>query len=164
MYPRNGGAIFSEHPLTIEECTIVDNFQAIHLDAPAGTPLVIRNSILAFGTEGPAVVTKNPAAITIACTDITGNSGGDWTDVLTPFFGVDGNFSEDPLFCSGPGENRYALRADSPCLLGNHPDGLQCGPIGRYGVGCKVVSVESESWGGLKARYLARPDSGGASR
>ena len=59
------------------------------------------------------------------------------------------NFSQDPLFCD-PGALDYTLRTGSPCA----PPGVTgCGQVGAYGVGCGPVSIESESWARVKARY-----------
>lgn len=60
------------------------------------------------------------------------------------------NFSADPMFC---GEGNYYLQSDSPCALGNQPDGIDCGLIGPLPVGCGPVSVETKTWGGVKAIY-----------
>jgi len=60
------------------------------------------------------------------------------------------NFSADPLFC---GTSNYYLHSDSPCAPGNHPDGIDCGLIGPLPVGCGPVSVETKTWGSIKAMY-----------
>jgi hypothetical protein len=63
-------------------------------------------------------------------------------------FGISfGNFTADPLFC---GVGNYYLRADSPCAPENQP---RCGLIGPLPVGCGTVSVQSKSWGAVKALY-----------
>jgi hypothetical protein len=66
-------------------------------------------------------------------------------------------FDVDPLFCdpvpctSSPTSNGdYSLHEHSPAL----PDGNECGVlIGALGHGCGPVSVEPETWAGIKARY-----------
>ncbi len=60
------------------------------------------------------------------------------------------NFDADPLFC---GPTNYYLRDDSPCAPGNHPDGFDCGLIGPLPVGCGAVSIETTTWGAVKALY-----------
>jgi len=63
-------------------------------------------------------------------------------------FGISfGNFTADPLFC---GVGNYYLRADSPCAPENQP---RCGLIGPLPVGCGTVSVQTTSWGAIKALY-----------
>jgi len=61
-----------------------------------------------------------------------------------------GNFSADPQFC---GVGNYYLQNDSPCAPGNHPDGFDCGVIGPLPVGCGPVSVQTKTWGAVKALY-----------
>jgi hypothetical protein len=60
------------------------------------------------------------------------------------------NFSGDPMFC---GTGNYYLQSDSPCAPGNQPGGADCGLIGPLPVGCGAVSVETKTWGGVKAIY-----------
>ncbi len=60
------------------------------------------------------------------------------------------NFSADPMFC---GATNYHLQGDSPCAPGNHPDGIDCGLIGPLPVGCGPVTVETRTWGSIKAMY-----------
>jgi hypothetical protein len=86
------------------------------------------------------------------CTNVFGNEFGDWVDCLAGFDGVNGNFSADPFFCD-PDNGDFTLSAQSPCLPGNHPDGVDCGLIGAFGQGCGPVSVEQETWAVIKARY-----------
>jgi len=65
------------------------------------------------------------------CCDVYGNAGGN--EICGTDLG--GNFSEDPLFCDAPNDD-YTLNANSPCLPGNHPHGVDCGLIGARGWGC----------------------------
>jgi hypothetical protein len=61
-------------------------------------------------------------------------------------YGVNGNFSGEPLFCDRDGDD-LRLNPDSPCVPGNHPDGSECELIGALGVGCGIevpVVVEIE--------------------
>jgi hypothetical protein len=83
---------------------------------------------------------------------VWGNIGGNFGGVLIDFTGIDGNISVDPQFCD-PDLDDYTLCEISPCLPGNHPDGWNCGLIGKYGVGCGPSAVERTTWGRLKAMY-----------
>ena len=47
----------------------------------------------------------------------------------------------------------YTLNASSPCLPGNHPDGVDCGLIGALGEGCGAVPVKEKTWGRIRAGY-----------
>jgi hypothetical protein len=57
-------------------------------------------------------------------------SGGDWVDCIADQNGINGNMSEDPLFCDEDNDNYY-LQECSPCL-----DAEGCGRIGALGLGC----------------------------
>lgn len=78
---------------------------------------------------------------------------------LDSYIGVDGNFAEDPQFCSmTPNMNgNFYLQSDSPCMPGNHPDGNACGLIGSRANGCGVTGTEERSWGEIKK--LMKPSS-----
>ncbi len=63
-----------------------------------------------------------------------------------------GNFEADPKFCDAATDD-FTLAADSPCLPGNHPEGIECGLIGALRERCPAVPVSSVSWGRIKARF-----------
>ena len=71
---------------------------------------------------------------------------------LDSYIGVDGNFAEDPQFCSmTPNtDGNFYLQSDSPCMPENHPDGDACGLIGSRPNGCGVTGTEERSWGDIK--------------
>jgi hypothetical protein len=71
---------------------------------------------------------------TLACSDVYGNTQGDWVGCLAGGEGVDGNFTAAPLFCD-PENGDYSLDAVSPCL--SVPG---CGQIGGFGQGCDGVT------------------------
>ncbi|UCG51458.1 MAG: hypothetical protein JSW58_14925 [Candidatus Latescibacterota bacterium] len=114
--------------------------------------LSINQSIIAFSSEGGGLVVDPAAPVTLGCTDVFGNEGGD--DWPTWVIDTGGNFSADPLFCGSPGSWDYTLRANSPCLPGLHPGGLDCGLIGARTVGCSGVPVKPVTWGSVKMLYL----------
>jgi hypothetical protein len=104
--------------------------------------LYLSRSIFSFRTEGEVLSTfgEFPPDMSVECTDIYGNVAGDWTGLLSPFAGVDGNFSEHPQFCNWTAGD-VTLYSTSPCL----PGGNDCGVlIGAAGEGCdNPTSVES---------------------
>lgn len=106
------------------------------------------NTIIAFGTEGRAI----SGSATLACCDIYGNAGGDWTYPLSDQLGINGNICEDPLFCLDENADEpYTLHENSPCAVESNPE---CGQIGAWGVGCEPVTpVQATSWGAIKAMY-----------
>ena len=118
----------------------------------AGCHPAFARCIVAFCTEGGAISCYSASGSPVfTCSDIHGNTGGDWVGHISDQSSVDGNFSADPLFCDVYNDD-YALCANSPCL----PGGNGCGVlIGARGKGCPDCNspVEQSSWGAVKAMY-----------
>jgi predicted outer membrane repeat protein/parallel beta-helix repeat protein len=116
---------------TLTNCTLSHNGAAysgggVALNINAAP--VFENSIIAFSTEGAAVVcTEGSSTPTFSCCDLYGNAGGDWAGCIAGMDSTDGNFSADPLFCS-PEDLNYDLQPGSPCGPGESPAG--CGLVG----------------------------------
>ncbi len=122
---------------TISSCTIVGNGGAgshaqVFFEGTCAPNVVL--SLIAFGTDGPAVDTTSPESFTpiVNCCDIFDNAGGDWVGPLAGMDSINNNFSEDPLFCDVPGGD-YTLADISPCYYPNNPCGSN---VGAYGQGC----------------------------
>lgn len=151
-----GGAAYitRSQPTSITACTFAQN-GATNGGAVASTAfsaLNVDRSILVFGPSGEAVYVDATSTVTLGCSDIYGNAGGDWTGPIADQAGSNGNFAADPLFCS-LGSADYELQTGSPCAPNNHPDNVMCGTIGRFGVACGTVSIAPRSWGAIKAMY-----------
>jgi hypothetical protein len=73
----------------------------------------------------------------LTCCDIYGNAGGDWVGCIADQAGINGNFSDDPLFCDIAAGD-YHLDDSSPCAPANNDCGVL---IGVLGVGCPARSV-----------------------
>jgi len=138
-------------------CTLVGNSApqgggvACRLDAQA----TLENTIVAFAGAGEAVYCETGASAQLSCSDLYGNAGGDWVGCIAGQLGLNGDFSECPLFCD-PENADFHLQECSPCAPGNHPQGYECGLIGAWDVacGCGMPSVmESTTWSSLKALY-----------
>jgi predicted outer membrane repeat protein len=107
---RFGGAVacFAESQVNLGQVTICDNTAHV----TGGGMLVINaspfitGSIIAFN-EGRGITLAGNSALAINCTDIHGNSLGDWTTQLAAVSNLDFNSSVDPQFC-----NRDPLSAD----------------------------------------------------
>jgi predicted outer membrane repeat protein len=153
--PYSGGGLYaSESDTSIRGCTFALNHGSVRaaLTFAAGSARVER-TIVAFGVgAGGAVRCVDGVNPVLECVDIYGMEGGDWTGCIAGQLGTNGNFSADPLFCNLEGGD-CTLHAASPCLPGNHPDGVDCGLIGALGPGCGAVGVEQETWARIKARY-----------
>lgn len=93
---------------------------------------------------GPAVYCQyssfNP---TVFCSDVFGNEGGDWTGCIAEQYGIGGNISLDPWFCS-PEEGDFRLHEDSPCAPFSEPN-PECDLIGAWPAGCAPMAVPAVS-------------------
>ncbi|MFC1572848.1 FlgD immunoglobulin-like domain containing protein [Candidatus Eisenbacteria bacterium] len=132
------GAAIGQGPSTsgvINNCTIVAN------SSPNAVLLsnYVNNTIIAFN-GGPPVACNAPP-IQFNCTNIYENAGGDWLPCIADQHGIEGNISEDPLFCD-PGAGDLNLQEGSPCAPFSTPN-EECDLIGALPVGC---SGESECW------------------
>ncbi|MBD3348013.1 MAG: hypothetical protein GF400_02310, partial [Candidatus Eisenbacteria bacterium] len=142
----DGGAAWFGDGLSavFDECTFSENSgvsggsaiacvsDMLYREAAACT---LRNSIIAFGTGSAGAATcAGTGSVTLECCDVYGNGGGDYTQCLAGQNGVNGNISEDPLFCGNENPSSpLTLASNSPCAASNQPT---CGRIGAYGVGC----------------------------
>ena len=136
---QQGGGVYSmvDGRPALENCTLVRNAAptggGIHA---LGSLLTLTRSIVAFSTQGEAV---GGSAIPIACSDLFGNTGGDWVGAIAPQSGWDGNFSLDPRFCDFPSGDLRTWN-HSPCNI------VVCGPVGAWPVGCSVpLGVDPDS-------------------
>jgi len=111
--------------------------------------LEMLNTISAFSTDGPAFSCDGTCTFVLSCCDVYGNAAGDWTGCVADQYGLNGNFSEDPLFCNA-GAGDLHIDCSSPCARGGQPE---CGLIGAWGVGCGATRTERTSWSSLKALY-----------
>ncbi len=141
--------------LEIDACTFAGNRGSVGADIYIEAwddyyfnHLYLSNCILSFRTEGEVLSTFGEylPELSVECTDIYGNAAGDWTGLLSPFAGIDGNFSEHPQFCNWTAGD-ISLYSTSPCL----PGGNDCGVlIGAEGEGCdNPTSTESPALGSL---------------
>jgi len=150
-----GGVCLYESTPTVQSCTFVSNStEDVGFLRGAGIYLgddciaTIANTIVAFGqsAEGITVYTGggSTSQATLNCCNVYGNEGGDWTGEIAGQYGINGNFSQDPLFCNLPNSD-FTIDANSPCASGNHPDGYNCGLIGALEVACHYVPIGSSA-------------------
>lgn len=135
MVEVNGAVLngFQSSP-TFTNCTIYNSYHTgdycldIYL---FNSDAVFENTIIAFG--GGEIVQleeyEGDCSITFSCCDIYGNAGGDWTGDIAGQYGVNGNISEDPLFCDAPSAD-FGLMSGSPC------NSVGCGIMGAHPVSC----------------------------
>lgn len=172
-----GGAFISYHPGPLRDCVVAGNGadyggglflgggsnlvtnvtialnEATHgggVFCSADAAPILANSIIALNASGGAVQCNEAVGpLTLSCSDVYGNVGGDWVGCISGFAGLDGNLCEDPLFCGAP-DGDFSIDAASPCAPANSP---QCGLIGALGVGCESSVVNPASWGQIKAMF-----------
>ncbi len=85
----------------------------------------ITNSIVVHGDSGGLSCGDSPDSI-VRCNNAWG-TGQSYMDFCVTHVGVDGNISEDPMFCDVAAGD-YRLAPESPCAPGNSPSG--CGLVG----------------------------------
>ena len=106
-----------------------------------GGLLAIQGSLLAYNPGGVGIYSNHGADIDLSCCDVYGNTPWNYGGDLTDQTGLDGNISQDPLFCVAEGED-LTVASLSPCLPGNNDCGVQ---MGAFGLGCTLTGVEEAS-------------------
>lgn len=139
---RYGGALacFSNAETNLENCTVTGNSALVlggGLFAYDSSPHII-GSIIAF-QEGTGITAEGGATPVINCTDIFGNSRGDWVGSIAAQLSIGDNLTADPLFCTSDasGEKAYGLNEDSPCASTD----LACGYMGAWPIGCNTTGM-----------------------
>jgi hypothetical protein len=165
VFVRNSAALFGgavqsmvSSSVSIVNCTFVENWAGYAACLDSWDSIVsLENCILGFSLDARPIACEGSGVAELTCCDIFGNVDGDWLGCVADQLGVDGNFSVDPLFCDLGGGD-LSLAASSPCLPGNHPEGVECGQIGAYGEGCVITSVrigrsEQITLSGIKSMF-----------
>jgi hypothetical protein len=136
-----GSAVFVRGgSYAFRNCTFADNLgrqSAGVITYEARAHCWLENCIIAFDHKASAFswVCADPIAPILTCCNIYGNWAGDWTGLIADQYGINGNISEDPLFCDISSGDFY-LCSNSPCL-----DTDTCGTIGMFGLGCEFDST-----------------------
>ena len=119
---------------------------------------------LISGNQGAAFTMAVGSTIAIACCDLFGNQGGDWTGPLAAHAGLNGNLNVDPQFCV-PDQGDYHLQEDSPLAAANN---AACGNIGFHGANCpaepwrpfepRIADIPADQGGELRVSWLPHAD------
>ncbi len=130
-----GGAVYFYGENIMDGCTLIgneagSNGSGVYCEHQSVS--TITKSIIAFGKTREAVFGQSSSLVTIGCSDLYGNAGGDWTGIIIDQLGSNGNITADPRFCtSGAGVTGFcSLRDDSPCSASD------CGMMGAVEIGC----------------------------
>ena len=149
----SGGGVFAgDGDSMLEGCTIVGNSAGfagggIYCGSEA---VSLANTIVAFSSSGGGVYYPPTGRLipSVVCCDVYGNAGGNYGGGIPDQTDVNGNISEDPLFCDAAGGD-YSIDLASLCSAANNPT---CGLVGAWDVGCDSP-VEQMSWGRVKALF-----------
>jgi predicted outer membrane repeat protein len=137
-----GGAVYSRDSATpsFTTCTFFGNSSddGAAIRARTNSFTIIIRCILAFSPLGAAASADETGTVTLFCSDVFGNNGGDYTGPLAGQNSVNDNIEADPVFCD-PYNGDLRLSSTSPCLYTNSPCGFN---IGWFGEGCTVTGVE----------------------
>ncbi len=140
--------------IAIEHCNpTLRNLTIVHNTGPQGGGIalywshpLVENCLVAYN-NGISMYCHSSVPV-ISCSDIYGNSAGDWTGAIAGQLGTAGNICEEPRFCVDSPES-YLVNVNSPCLPANN----SCGElIGTLGQGCDQTPVMISGFG---ARPLA---------
>lgn len=121
------------------------------IDAYWHTVNILENVIVSHSIQGLGVRGVDEAALSISCSDVFGNAGGDYGGQWSDQTGLDGNLSLDPLYCDLSGED-FTLASESPCLPAHNDCGVL---IGAFGLGCTLTGAATPdpSGNGLGAGF-----------
>jgi parallel beta-helix repeat protein len=146
----NGGGIYVEDSSPeITQTTLHSNSAAsgggLYLTGASTAP-VLSNLLIAYSGGGGGVsVDASCSGITLSCSDVYANAGGNYVGMAEPT-GQDGDISVNPLLCESglTLQDCSTLRADS---------GSSCGQIGALGVSCVCAPRPSDTWSAVKWLY-----------
>lgn len=124
-------------------------------------PVRISNNIIAFNKavqSGGIYCANHQENIIFECNLVCSNVPDNYDGELQDQTGINGNISEDPQFCAVRPDSsfNFFLQSDSPCLVGNHPQGIECGLIGAWGKGCSFVGAKGTSWSKIKDLFKSK--------
>jgi hypothetical protein len=151
-----GGAVlcFGANTHSFVSCTMFGNSAAMGggVWSTRGVSVDLAGTIIAFSASGEAVQCDDGGVAALTCCDVYGNPGGDWVGCISGQAGVNGNISEDPLFCD-PENGDFTLREDSPCAPFAPPN-EECDLVGAWPVGCgSPTTSRRTTWGAIKSAY-----------
>ncbi len=154
LAPLGGAVSLDSTSATLTNLTMSENVSDLGagLYVVEGTSM-IENSIIAFSAYGNAVTCASGYDIALACCDLFGNPGGDWTGYIEWMEDQLGNISEDPLFCMDQGDYPYALTLESPCAPYSYPN-EECELIGAWAAGCDDTAMAGALDPGLPRRLV----------
>lgn len=137
----SGGAIRGHYSeINLVSSTLFQNSAILGGGIFCGTDthVDVEQCIISHSLAGAAIDAEPTGALTLSCTNLFSNVGGDWVGTVSGWEGLAGNISADPLYCD-PDQGDFGLSNLSP---GAPPQSGGCGLIGAYPVACVVASVD----------------------
>jgi len=126
--------VVTEGIVRVDNSTFAENsaqYGAIaYLSGGGGPQVLMDQCIVVNGKGGGTFSCQTPATATLTCTNVYGNSGGNWQSCINGQEGSNGNISADPLFCGAIGSGDLTIRSNSPCATAG------CGFMGSQQVAC----------------------------
>jgi hypothetical protein len=149
-----GGLTCGQSSVVLINCTFVANRATWGggLCSRRNATCSLHNTIIAFSQRGGAVYCDYGGVASLWCCDLYGNVDGNWVGCVADQYGINGNISEDPLFCD-PTYFDLTLHEDSPCAPFTPPN-EECDLIGAWPVGCGPTAVRMGTWGAIKAMFI----------
>jgi hypothetical protein len=146
---QTGGGLlnWSDGRTEILRCTLygnrADTGSAICTRLSAPNELSAGCSIVAFNVGGECAVSGTDSnTVELWCSNVYGNLGGDYVCAVEgQLENMNGNLSEDPLFCD-TANGDYSIREISVCAPANNSCGQAGVLIGALGVGCSSTDVD----------------------
>lgn len=133
-----GAAILCDSLSTVEinNCTFYGNYVeqgfGSAVGCRSGSHLSLSASIIAYNIGSDAAYCDSTSGLDVICSDLYGNSGGDWTGCVAMLNDSNNNMCMDPVFCD-TAETDLRLGGYSSCA----PDNNMCGVlVGALPVGC----------------------------
>jgi hypothetical protein len=137
-----GGVYCSSSSPSLFRCTISGNATTMYGAGISiggnGSAPVIENTIIAFNRGGTGVYLDAMATgLDIGCSDVYGNTAGNYGGSISDQTGINGNISSDPVFCN-PVALDFGIGDGSLCRPGANPCSVL---IGAYGIGCHTKTL-----------------------
>jgi|GEM_PF-1413835 len=115
-------------------CTFYDNSASLGsaVFSYDQSSVTLENCIIAFNPQGVPVSCYEGSSASATCTDIYGNTAGNWVACLADQGSTNGNFSLNPLFCDTAAGD-FSIGNNSPCAPVNNECAVL---IGAQDIGC----------------------------
>lgn len=141
-----GSIIVRDASPTFRRTTVLDNRFEPDGDTADGPSAIhcidasptFEQVIVAYSEQGVGLWADAGSALSLSCSDVFANPGGNYGGVLVDQTGANGNISADPLFCDAAGGD-YSLDGSSPCLPWNNDCELR---MGAFGLGCGFTPAD----------------------